>query len=509
MAFRVVMTTSPAIPGAYPRLVRALRRARVLGSVSHLLEWDEQVNLPPDSTDIRTEQLSVMAEQVHAAGTSREIGDALAELEAVPETLTDDQRVVVRHARRDYDRLTRLPAEFVARRARHGSAAYHLWVDARARNDFAAFAPALERHLGLAREEAGLLGWGDRPYDYALDKNDPEMTATRVTSLFTALKRDLLPLVRAIGDSPVKVPAGILRGFPADGQRRFIREVTERLGFDYRRGRLDVSVHPFAGGCGSDVRMTTRFREDSPLDALFGAIHESGHALYEQGLSRPDFGTALGEHIGMAIHESQSRLWENQVGRSRAFWTFFEPRFREHFPVQTAGVDSETLYRVINAVRPSLIRVESDEVTYNLHILLRFEIEQRLFAGDLAVADLPAAWNTLAEELFGRRPPTDTLGVLQDIHWSMGLFGYFPSYCLGNMIAAQLWGAVRREVPGLEEDFAKGDFSRLLAWLRERIHRVGKRQSTTDLVRTVTGADLDPSHLIAYLRERYGAIYLS
>jgi carboxypeptidase Taq len=382
-------------------------------------------------------------------------------------------------------------------------------VDARTRNDFAAFAPALETHLRLAREEALLLGWGDRPYDYALDKHDPENTAARVTSLFTALKKDLVPLVREILASPVKAPGGILRGFPADGQRRFIREVTERLGFDYRRGRLDVSVHPFAGGCGSDVRMTTRFRDDSPLDALFGAIHESGHAMYEQGLSRADFGTALGEHIGMAIHESQSRLWENQVGRSRAFWTFFEPRFREHFPAQTAGVDSETLYRVINAVRPSLIRVESDEVTYNLHILLRFEIEQRLFAGDLAVADLPAAWNTLSEELLGQRPPTNTLGVLQDIHWSMGAFGYFPSYCLGNMVAAQLWGAVRRDLPGLEADFAKGDFSRLLAWLRERIHRVGRRESTVDLVRKVTGADLDPSHLTAYLRERYGAIYLS
>jgi carboxypeptidase Taq len=300
---------------------------------------------------------------------------------------------------------------------------------------------------------------------------------------------------------------GVLRGFPIEGQAEFLREVTERIGFDYGRGRIDISVHPFCSGTGSDVRMTTRFDPDNPLDSLFSAIHEAGHGLYEQGLNADQHHTALGQAVGMGVHESQSRLWENQVARSRGFWRYFEPRLRERFPEQLRNVSSEELYRVINAVAPTLIRVDADEVTYNLHIVLRFELEKKLFAGTLAVADLPRAWNAACRELLGQEPSSDREGVLQDVHWSDGAFGYFPSYCVGNMMAAQLWYHVLGLRPALEEEFACGDFSWLLNWLHEHVHAQGKRYDTLGLVERATGGPLSPKHLVRYLRERYGMLH--
>lgn len=488
---------------AYDRLLTKLKRAYVVETVGGVLGWDEQVNLPPESAELRAEQMAVMAELSHQASTDPEIETLLRDLEAARSQLTPDQAVVVRWTRREYDRVTKLPAAFVAERARQSSAAYHAWAECRKKNDFSGYAPFLERQLALAQEEAALLGWGDRAYDYAIDKHDPGMTTAIVAALFAELKEGLLPLVRQIVAAATPTPPDLFRGFPVEAQRVFLREVTEKLGFDYRRGRIDVSLHPFCGGAPTDVRMTTRFNEDAPLDSLFSSIHETGHGMYEQGLAIPDLGTPLGQSVGMGVHESQSRLWENQVSRSRAFWSYFEPRFRELFAAQIESVDSEMLYRAINAVEPTLIRVDADEVTYNLHILLRFEIEQRLFKGELAVRDLPATWNALSGEIVGLVPPNDTLGVLQDVHWSGGAFGYFPSYCIGNMMAAQLWYTVLREIPGLESDFARGDFSRLLGWLRTKIHREGRRHDTLALVQRVTGEPLSPRHLLRYLRERY------
>ena len=493
---------------SYELLVAKLKRAHVLGTVAGLLGWDEQVNLPPDSADQRGEQMALLAELNHAAASDAEIGKLLNELENAPASLTAEQQVVVREARRDYDRVTKLPAEFVAEKARLSSAAYHAWAEAKATSDFAAYAPFIEKHLALAKREAAYLGWVDRPYDYAIDKHDPGMTAARLTALFTELKTGLVPLVRAIAASPIKARTDIFKSFPLGAQRDFLREVTERLGFNYRRGRIDVSLHPFCEGSGADIRMTTRFDADNPLDSLFSSIHETGHGLYEQGLPLPAQGTPLGQNAGMGVHESQSRLWENQVSRSRAFWAFFEPRFREKFPTQLAAVSSEELYLAVNEVAPTLIRVDSDEVHYNLHILLRFELEQRLFRGDLAVSDLPVAWNALSQELLGLTPTSDKVGVLQDVHWSGGAFGYFPSYCLGNMIAAQLWFTVRMALPGMEADFEKGDFSKLLGWLRTSIHKQGRRYDTLALVRQVTGEELTPKYLLRYLQERYAPLYL-
>ena len=493
---------------AYTSLIDHLKRAHRLGTIAGLLGWDEQVNLPPDSADQRAEQLALMAELHHAAATDPEIGRLLTELETANARLDADQRVVVARARLDYDRATRLPGEFAAEKARHSSAAYHAWAAAKQGNDFAGFAPFLEKHLELAKREAALQGWGDRPYDYAIERHDPGMTAEKITALFAELQAGLVPLVRAVAASPVRAKTEVLRGFPVAAQKAFLEDVVTRLGFNFRRGRIDVSLHPFCEGAGADIRMTTRFDADNPLDALFSSIHETGHGLYEQGLPLDRQGTPLGQAVGMGVHESQSRLWENQVARGRAFWRFFEPRFREAFPAQLAGVSSDELYLAVNAIEPTLIRVDADEIHYNLHIVLRFELEQRLFNGELSVADLPAAWNARSRELLGLTPPDDARGVLQDVHWSGGAFGYFPSYCIGNMMAAQLWFTVLAALPGVEDDFARGDFSRLLGWLRTNVHEQGRRHDTLGLVRQITGEELTPKYLLRYLQERYAPLYL-
>jgi carboxypeptidase Taq len=491
----------------YAELTTVLKRVHALGTVGELLGWDEQVNLPPGGAEQRAGQQAALAEALHAAASDPRIGAWLATLEAGAAGLSSDQRAVVKEARRDYDRATKLPAEFVRDKAAQDSRGYHAWARARAADDFAGYAPVLAKNLEFAKREAGYLGWAGREYDYMVDKHDPGMTAAVIGRLFGELKRELVPLVRAIAASPVKPRTDALRGFPTEGQRVFLREVTERLGFDYARGRIDVSLHPFCSGTGSDVRMTTRFKEHEPLDSLFSAIHETGHGMYEQGLPAEHLGTALGVNAGMAVHESQSRMWENQVARSRGFWRHFEPRLRAVFPTQTAAVSADELYLAINAVEPTLIRVDADEVTYNLHIILRFELEKKLFAGELAVGDLPGAWRAAAHDLLGLTPADDRTGVLQDVHWSGGAFGYFPSYCLGNMMAAQLWYRALALRPALEEDFARGDFSWLLAWLRENIHTQGRRQDAIALTRRVTGEELSPRHLVRYLRERYGSLY--
>jgi carboxypeptidase Taq len=504
------LPSSSLNPPEYLELLGRLRRLQVLGEVGGLLGWDEQVNLPPGAAAGRGAQMSLLAELAHREATAPELGRALEACEAAVGSLDADARVVVAAARVDFDRATRVPADLVAEKARLSSEAYHAWAAARAARDFAAFAPFLERHLAIARREAELLGFGDRAYDLAIDRHDPGLRTSRVDALFGELRAGLVPLVRRIdarvaeararGEAPVS-----LRGCEVGAQRALVRRVTERLGFDYERGRLDVSLHPFCEGSGDDVRLTTRFDADNPLDALFSAIHEAGHGMYEQGLPGEHPGTALALAAGMAAHESQSRLWENQVARSRAFWRWLEPEFRAAFADGLKGVSADQLHAAANAVEPGgMIRVDADEVHYNLHVLLRFELEKRLFAGTLTVGGLPEAWDALAEELLGRRPAHAGEGVLQDVHWSGGAFGYFPSYTLGNMMAAQLWAAARGRLPGLEEDFARGDFTRLAGWLRAEVHARGRREDAFALTRRVTGAELGAAPLLSYLEERYG-----
>jgi carboxypeptidase Taq len=495
------------IADAFAELDAKLKQVHLLGTVSDLLGWDEQVNLPQDSADQRGAQRAVMADVQHVIATAPRIGELLAFLENARDTFSADQRVVLHWARRDYDKATKLPAEFVREKAEQGSRGYQAWRNAREKNDFASYAPVLAKNIELAKREAAYLGCGDAPYDYMIDCFDPGMTAAVIERLFDELKIGIVPLVRQIMSSKVKANEDALRDFPVERQQAFLREVTDRIGFDYGRGRIDVSPHPFCSGTGADIRMTTRYHTDNPLGSLFGSIHETGHGLYEQGLPIEQHHTALGRAVGMGVHESQSRLWENQVARSRGFWKFFEPKYRAAFPEQLKSVSSDELYLAINAVAPTLIRTESDEVTYNLHILLRFELEKKLFAGTLAVADLPRAWNALSRELLGLEPSNDSEGVLQDVHWSDGAFGYFPSYCIGNMMAAQLWYHLLKLRPQLEADFARGDFIWLLGWLRENIHAQGRRFDTLALVQHATGEPLTPQYLLRYLNDRYVSLY--
>lgn len=489
----------------YQSLNEKLKRIHLLESISGLLEWDEQVNLPPDSHGLRQDQSAALASLTHQIEVDPEIGTLLATLESLP--LDDDQKAVTREARRDFDRVSHIPQDWVERHARLSSEAFHAWAAARKANDFAAFAPYLQKHIDMAKERAGYLGWEDRPYDLMIDFHDPGIDAATIEKLFSELKAELVPLADRILRSPVSPPADLFTNFPADQQKSFLEEVTRSLGFDYRRGRIDVSLHPFCSGNGADIRMTTRFDENNPLDSLFSSIHEAGHGLYEQGLPLDSLHNALGKAAGMGVHESQSRLWENQVSRSRGFWKHYEPKFRQAFPKQLQNVSSDELYLAINAVGRNPIRVDADEVTYNLHIIIRFEVEQKLFSGELSVAELPAYWNAQYSKLIGVMPRNDAEGVLQDVHWSSGAFGYFPSYCLGNMLAAQLWQATQSQLPNLEESFARGDFSDLLAWLRVNVHQQGARYNLLELTRRVTGKDLSSKALIAYLGDRYLPLY--
>ncbi len=502
---------APKIPlmpeNAYDRLNAKLKHAHMLGTVSGLLGWDELVNLPADSSDQRQEQSAAMAQVCHKASTDPKIDELLTDLESKQIQLNDDQRVVIREARKEYRRSAKLPTEFLQRKARLDSEAYHAWADAKKNSDFSRFAPYLQRQLDSSREFAGYLGWAKNPYDCLIDQHDPGMNAATIAGLFEELKIELVPIVNLILASEKKQDPSIFKGFPIAEQEEFLKEITASLGFNYNRGRIDVSLHPFCSGNGADTRMTTRFDEDNPLDSLFSSIHETGHGLYEQGLPLDQLHNALGEAAGMGAHESQSRLWENQVCRSRSFWKCYEPILRARFKKQLADIPSDDLYLAINAVSRNPVRVDSDEVTYNLHVIIRFEIERRLFDGSLSVKELPDAWNALYKELLDIDPKNDAEGVLQDVHWSDGSFGYFPSYCLGNMLAAQLWYAALDQLPGLEDDFEKGDFSRLLDWLRDKVHRHGKRYYLKVLAVSATGQPLSPKPLIRYLKDRYIPLY--
>lgn len=504
---------SKLIDGSVAKLSSLLKRPHFFLTITELLGWDEQVYLPPGGAEHRAEQLSALAEAAHAAVSDPRIGEQLAALERPEafEKLTAPERAIIRCARRDYDRATKLPAEFVREKAAQTSRAYHAWAAAREKSDFASYAPMLEKNIELVRREAAHLGHGGtgaEAYDYMIDQHDPGMNAAVTEKLFGELKAGLAPLVRRITESPVKARPDLLRGFPVEKQHAFLRDVTERIGFDYNHGRIDISIHPFCSGTGDDIRMTTRYDENNPLDSLFSAIHEAGHGIYEQGLPAGARHIALGQAAGMGVHESQSRLWENQVARSRGFWRWFEPKFRAAFPGQMRAISPDEFYLAVNAVQPTLIRVDADEVTYNLHIILRFELEKKLFSGELAIADLPRAWNAASRELLGLEPQNDREGVLQDVHWSAASFGYFPSYCIGNMVAAQLWYSALAERPALEDDFARGDFSWMLKWLREKIHSQGKQHDTLELVRHATGGELSPKWLLRYLEERYAPLYL-
>jgi carboxypeptidase Taq len=496
---------------AYAELVRRSKELGVINSCAAVLNWDHQTYMPQRGGALRGEQMAFLASLSHQKFTDPKVGELLAAVEA-SELVRDpeaDAAANVRELRRAYDRATKIPPTLVAELARVTTEAQQVWEQAKKKNDYASFKPLLARVVELKRQEADAVGFKEHRYNALIDEYEPGTTVAELKALFAGLTAELAPLVKKIAESPKKPDTGILaREFPVDRQKVFAEAAAVAIGFDFAAGRLDTTAHPFCSGFGpGDCRITTRYNPRFFNEAFFGVLHETGHAMYEQGLPAEHFGTPLGAACSFGIHESQSRLWENQVGRGRPFWDHFFPRLRQTFPAALADVPPDAFYFAINDVRPSLIRVEADEATYNLHIALRFELELALLSGDLNVNDLPGAWNERFKAFFGLGVPDDARGCLQDIHWSFGGIGYFPTYTLGNLYAAQLMDAARRDLGGLEEDFRRGDFARLKGWLGTHVHRHGQRYRAGELCRRATGSPLSPKPFLSYLSEKFGALY--
>jgi len=493
------------------RLKNKLAEISDLRGAAAVLSWDQQTYMPAGGTVSRSEQLATLERLSHEMFICAEMGELLEAAGAEVSSLAyaSDEASLVRVSRRDYEKARKVPASLIAELARTTSMGIDVWVKAKAQSNFAVFQPVLQRICQLQRDLANCLGYEEHIYDALLDQYEPEMKTAQLKDLFSRLKEKLVPLVQAISHNLHKVDDAVLRRtYEARKQWEFGVEVLKRFGFDLNRGRQDKSVHPFTTSFSlNDVRITTRIDERFFPTALFGTLHECGHGLYEQGVSPTLERTPLCGGASLGIHESQSRLWENLVGRSRSFWKFFFPRLQSAFPDALSGISRESFYHAINRVEPSLIRVEADEVTYNLHVLLRFELEVEMLGDQLKVADLPEAWNSKMKSYLGVIPPDDAQGVLQDVHWSHGLIGYFPTYTLGNLASVQLFDAAKRERPGISEELDRGEFSELLAWLRERVHQFGRKLLPTELVQRATGQLLQVTPYVDYLKNKYAEIY--
>ena len=494
---------------AYGCLKERLAKISDLRSTKSLLFWDQQTCMPSGGVAGRAEQMATLSRLSHEMLTGSETARLL-DAAGEPDP-SSEEGALLRRARRDYDRATRLPAELVAEISRVTSMAKPAWVKAREESDWSLFAPHLEKVLSLQRESAEHLGYEDHPYDALLDAYEPEARTARLASMFEEIRQGIVPLIHAVVE---RSRDGEDRSAPLKGvfgeaeQEKFGKAVISAFGYDWERGRQDRSVHPFCVSPGpGDVRITTRFDRGWLAPALFGTMHEAGHALYTQGINADYARTPLGGGTSMGVHESQSRLWENLVGRSRQFWSRYYPKLQEVFPETLGGVDDETFYRAINTLAPSEIRVEADEVTYNLHILLRFELEVALIDGTLSIADLPNAWNEKMENYLGIQPKNDSVGMLQDIHWADGLFGYFPTYAIGNVLSVQLFDQAVKAHPEIPEQIREGEFSSLLGWLRENVHRHGARYYPDELLERATGRTLDTAPYLSYLNAKFGELY--
>jgi carboxypeptidase Taq len=474
-----------------------------------VLEWDKNTMMPPLGAPLRTEQLATLERITHERFTSQRTGELIAaaeaELNGTPADSIEARNVS--EARRLYEKDRQVPLELAVARAKAASHGYSAWVEARQADDFEAFAPALERNVELTREYIACFDGFDDPYDVVLDDFAPGLPTTRVTELFAELKDELIPLIAAVREREVDVaPLHVL--YPVDGQRKLVDQALRWMGFNDAGWRLDDTVHPFETSFSvTDVRLTTRYAEDYFPTSLYGAMHECGHGLYEAGIAPELQRTPLGSIRSSAIHESQSRLWENMVGRGRPFTGALLPHVRETSGGVLGDLDHETLFRAVNAVSPTTIRIEADEATYSLHIVVRFELERALLAGDLAVSDLPAAWNDLMREYLGIDVPSNAEGVLQDVHWSAGLMGYFPTYALGNLIAGQLWERARLDMPDLDAQLSAHELQGLREWLREKVHRHGSRYSDVELLEQVVGGPITIGPFISYLKAKLGDVY--
>lgn len=480
-----------------------------LHNAAQLLEWDQQTMMPPQGAEGRAEALATVHRISHAKFVSAETGSLIEAAQAGldgHEAESDEARLVA-VTRRRWEKARRVPSELAADLARARSLGQEAWVAARAASDFGAFAPYLERNVELARRYVECFDSFDCPYDVLLDDYEPAMKSRDVARLFDELKSELVPLIATVTEHADQVDASVLHGsFPIPAQRQLVSEVIERMGFDPRGWRMDDAVHPFATSFGAgDVRITTRWDETYFPGALYGAMHECGHGLYEAGVDLSLQRGPLGQTESLGLHESQSRLWENMVGRGRPFCGVLAPRIAELLGVD--GLDADSLYCAVNRVSPSYIRVEADEATYGLHVILRFELEQALIEGRIPISEVPDAWNARFGEYLGLDVPDDTRGVLQDVHWSAGLIGYFPTYALGNLIAGQLWERAQTDLPDLDDQLGAGELGELRAWLREHVHRYGSKFPTTELLERVIGGPIAVAPFVTYLKGKLSGVY--
>jgi carboxypeptidase Taq len=498
------------VPDTLTQLNAIIGEVVDLQRAAALLEWDEQVYMPRGGAPVHGEMVATIRKTAHEKLTSDEARRLIEHLEPTLPQLdpdSDDHRTIAVTAR-DHHKARLVPSDFVAEQAQAVSAAQHAWIEARSRSDYAHFRPHLEKIIDLKRRYIGFFPPKAHPYDTLLDLYEPGVTTEEVRALFSVIRPRQVALIRAIAERP-QVDTSFLRvPYPERELWQFGEEVITAFGFDWTRGRQDKSVHPFATGIGpDDVRITTRVVDNEPFSLFFGTAHETGHALYEQGIARGFGRTLLADSASLGIHESQSRLWENLVGRSWPFWQCFFPKLQARFPSQLGKVSVEQFYRAINKVERSLIRVESDEATYNLHIMLRVEMEIEMVSGNVNAKDLPELWNTRMQEYLGLTPDTDARGILQDIHWSIGAMGYFATYTLGNLISAQLWDRFGHDHPDRDERIRSGDFSTLLEWLRTHVHRFGRKYLPQELVQRVTGSRIDPEPYLRYLETKYSGVY--
>ncbi len=479
-----------------------------LNAAAAVLSWDQQVNMPPGGAEARGNQVATLGTLSHQMFTSDEVGKLLDELHSEGAALSADDEAMVRVAKRDYDKATRVPSSFVSEIAVVSTQAHEAWVEARRKSDFSIFRPHLEKVVELTHKYVSFFPPADHPYDILLDDYEPGMKTADVKAIFDSLRPRQVELIKQITDAKQVKDSFLHKKYDEKKLLGFGVDVVTRFGYDWKRGRQDKAAHPFETSFSvDDVRITTRFEADHPIAMLFSTMHELGHGMYEQGINRGFERTPLQHGVSLGVHESQSRMWENLVGRSLPFWRYFFPRLKKLFPSQLGNVDLKTFYRAINKVEPSLIRVNADEATYNLHIMLRLEIEIGMVEGRMAVKDLPHIWNAKMKEYLGILPPNDALGVLQDIHWSGGMLGYFSTYALGNLISAQLWEKINKDVPDLDEQFRKGKFDALLGWLHTNIHQHGRKYDPQDLIQKVTGSKITPEPYVRYLTKKYSEIY--
>lgn len=492
----------PPFPAPYQSLLDRNREVGLLHSTASLLSWDQQTYMPARAVDHRAEQLSYLSGKAHALFTAPEVGGWIAACEDL--ALEGDPGANVRQWRRDYDRATRLPGELVEEVERTRVLGNEAWMQARRASDFASYAPHLDKMFALNRQMADRWGYEESPYDALLEGYETGARASELGALFEGLRPELSALLGPAAERSARFPADLLaEHYPVERQKAFNREVAAAIGFDFEAGTIDTTAHPFCSGVGpGDCRLTTRYDEGNFLVSFYGVMHEAGHGMYEQGLDQAAFGTPVGTAASLGIHESQSRLWENQVGRARSFWEHWLPRAAHYFPTLAARTPEE-MFAAVNRVQPSFIRVEADQVTYDLHIMLRFELERKILTREIAIADVPAAWNEAFAKSFGLTVPDDARGCLQDVHWSEGLIGYFPTYTLGNLNAAQLFRRALAELPELDAGLAAGGYGPLLGWLRAKIHQPGQRLLPRELMTAATGEPTDAKYHLAALREKF------